>query len=173
LIFLQVNLYSIFWLQESNNRGIDLYIATIDDFVQVPMQVVKYYQYLKGEHAGTGREKEELLLCAAQRLAERTGDPKVLNIAMAKLLGADLFYTCEPHLASEVFDSQKHKADVPLGFEGKSYRLDKVNFFRSWIATRSATAYHVSCSLPDVVEELSFEMQVDQAPNNLGTTVDV
>jgi hypothetical protein len=47
---------------------------------------------------------------------------------MAKLLGAELFYTHAPHMA---------------------------------------------CSLPDVVEEVSPELQEDQAPNNLGTTRDV
>jgi hypothetical protein len=70
-----------------------------------------------------------LQLRTAQRIVERTGDPKVLNVAMAKLPGAELFCTREPHLASEeVFGSQKRKADVPLGFEGESYRPDKVNF---------------------------------------------
>jgi hypothetical protein len=93
---------------------------------------------------------------------------------MAKLLGAELFYTCEPHLASdEVFSSQKRKADIPLGFEGESHRPDKVNFSRPRIATRSSKANHTSCSLPNVVEELSLELQEDQAPNNLGTVGDV
>jgi hypothetical protein len=50
---------------------------------------------------------------------------------MAKLHGADLFYTRDPHLASEeVFGSHKCKADVPLGFEGECHRPDKVNFSR-------------------------------------------
>jgi hypothetical protein len=93
---------------------------------------------------------------------------------MAKLLGAELFCTREPHLASEeVFGSQKRKADIPLGFEGKSHRPDKVNFSRPQIATKSMRANHANCSLPDVVEELSPELQEDQAPNNLGTAGDV
>jgi hypothetical protein len=78
---------------------------------------------------------------------------------MAKLLGAELFYTREPHMAGkEVFGSQKQKADIPLGFEGKSHRPDKVNFSRPRIATRSSRANHASCSLPDVVKELSPEL---------------
>jgi hypothetical protein len=78
---------------------------------------------------------------------------------MAKLLGAELFCTRAPHMAGkEVFGSQKRKANVPLGFEGESYRLDKVNFSRPRIATRSSRANHASCSLPDVVEEVSLEM---------------
>jgi hypothetical protein len=50
---------------------------------------------------------------------------------MAKLPGADQFCTREPHLVGEeVFGFQKRKADVPLDFEGESYRPDKVNFSR-------------------------------------------
>jgi hypothetical protein len=73
----------------------------------------------------------------------------------------------------EVFGSQKRKVDVYLGFGGESYRPNKVNFFRPRIATRSSRVNYASCSLPDVVEELSPKLQEDQAPNNLGTTVDV
>jgi hypothetical protein len=100
--------------------------------------------------------------------------PQVLNIAMAKLPGAELFCTRAPHMAGEeVFGSHKRKADVPLDFEGESHRPDKVNFSRPRIATRSSRANHVSCSLPSVVEEVSPELQEDQAHNNLGTAGDV
>jgi hypothetical protein len=151
-----------------------LYIATVDDFIRALIQVVRYYQYLKGDRASTSPGKEELQLCAAQCIAERTGDPKVLNVAMAKLLGVELFYIREPHMAGEeVIGFQKRKADVPLDFEGESHRPDKVNFSSPRIATRSSRANHVSCNLPDVVEELSPKLQEDQAPNNLGTMVDV
>ena len=119
------------WNQQSGNRGSDLYIPTVDDFIRALMQVVRYYQYLKGDRAGTGPVKKELQLCAVQRTAERTGDPKVLNVAMAKLLGAEIFCTLAPHMAGEeVFGSQKQKVDVPVGFEGKSHRPDKINFSR-------------------------------------------
>jgi hypothetical protein len=84
---------------------------------------------------------------------------------MAKLLGAELFYTHAPHMVGEeVFGSQKRKADVPLGFEGESYRPDKVNFSRPRIATRSSRANHASSSLPDVVEEVSPELQKTKPP---------
>ena len=138
------------------------------------MQVFRYYQYLKDDCVGTGPGKEELQLCIAQRRAKRTGDLKILNVAIANLPRADLFCTCEPHLAGkEVFGSQKRKANVPFGFEGKSQRPDKVNFSRPWIATKLSRANHASCSLPDVVEELSLELQEDQAPNNQGTMSNV
>jgi hypothetical protein len=93
---------------------------------------------------------------------------------MAKLPGVKFFCTCAPHMAGEeVFGSQKRKADVPLGFEGESYRPDKVNFSRPQIAIRLSRANHASCSLPDVVVEVSPKLQEDQAPNNLGTSGDV
>ena len=138
------------------------------------MQIVRYYQYLKGDWVGTGHGKEELQLCTAQCTIERTRDPKVLNVAMAKLPRAELFCTREPHMAGEeVFGSQKQKANVPLGFEGKSHQPDKVNCSRPRIATRSSRAKHASCSLPNVVEELSPKLQEDQALNNQGTTSNV
>ena len=53
------------WLQQSGNRGNDLYVATVDDLLKAFMQMVRYYQFLKGKHAGTGPGKEELLLRVA------------------------------------------------------------------------------------------------------------
>jgi len=50
------------WLQQSGNRGNDLYTATVDDFVRAFMQMVRYYQYLKDNGGGTGPGKEELRL---------------------------------------------------------------------------------------------------------------
>jgi hypothetical protein len=73
----------------------------------------------------------------------------------------------------EVFGSQKQKANIPLGFEGEIHQPNKLNFSRLRIATKSSRANHASCSLPDVVEEVSLELQEDQAPNNLGTTGDI
>jgi hypothetical protein len=93
---------------------------------------------------------------------------------MAKLPEAEFFCTRVPHMAGEeVFGFQKRKANVPLGFEGESHRSDKVNFSHPRIATRSSRANHASCNLPDVVKELSPELQEDQVPNNLGTAGDV
>ena len=84
--------------------------------------------------------------------------------------GIKLFCTRASHMAGkEVFGFQKRKADVLLGFENESHLLDKINFSRPWIATTSSRANHASCSLPNVVEELSPELQEDQASNILGT----
>jgi hypothetical protein len=72
-----------------------------------------------------------------------------------------------------VFGTQKWKADVPLSSKNEPYRPDKVNFSRPQIATRSNRANHASCSLSNMMEELSPELKEDQAPNNLGTMVTV
>jgi hypothetical protein len=157
------------WLQQSSNRGTDLYVAIINNFVWALIQVVRYYQYLKDEHADVGPGKEELFLRAAQHLAKRSEDPKVLSIGMTKLLRTDLLCTREPHLVGKgVFGSQMRKADITLGFEGKSYLQDKMNFSRLQIATMFAKADHASCSLADVAEELSPDLQEDHVLNNLG-----
>jgi hypothetical protein len=41
------------WLQQSDNRGIDLFADTYDDKIQVVMQMTKYRAYLKGKSFGT------------------------------------------------------------------------------------------------------------------------
>ena len=141
------------WLQQSGNRGNDLYVATVDDLVRAFMQMVRYYQFLKGENAGTGPGKEELLLRVAQRSTHRTGNPKVLADAISNIRGVQDFVTREPHLeGEEVFGSQKRKADMPLGCEHDSHRPDKVNFSRPRIRTRSAVA-STSTPAAAVIEE--------------------
>lgn len=126
------------WLQQSGNRGNDLYVATVDDFVRAFMQVVKYYQFLKGDHGGKGPGKEELRLRVAQRSAQRSGNPKVLNEAISRMPGAANFCTRDPHMEGlEVFGSRKRNADMPLGDEHESHRPDKVNYSHPRVTTRS------------------------------------
>ena len=48
------------WLQASGNNGDDLYVATVDDFVRGFLQVVNYYQFLKGDVGGICPTKKEL-----------------------------------------------------------------------------------------------------------------
>ena len=141
------------WLQQSGNRGNDLYVATVDDLVRAFMQMVRYYQFLKGENAGTRPGKEELLFRVAQRSTHRTGNPKVLADAISNIRGVQDFVTREPHLeGEEVFGSQKWKADMPLGCEHDSHRPDKVNFSRPRVRTRSAIA-STSTPAAAVIEE--------------------
>ena len=74
------------WLQQSGNRGNDLYVAIVDDLVRAFMQMVRYYQFLKGHHVGSGPGKEELLR-VAQRSAHRIGNPRVLAEAISNIQG--------------------------------------------------------------------------------------
>jgi hypothetical protein len=53
------------WLQQSNNRGNDLFAATCDDKIRAVMQMTNYRAYLKGKSSGTGPTKQELKLRAA------------------------------------------------------------------------------------------------------------
>jgi hypothetical protein len=154
------------WLQESSNRGNDLYVASVDDFIRALIQVSRYYQFLKGEYARTGPGKEELMLRVAQRSALRSGNPKALNVTMAKMLGVEEFCTREPHFEDEeVFGSQKSKADILLGSEHESHRPDRVNFSRPRVRTRSTAAADASCSLSDIPEEPSTDLQEHPIPN--------
>jgi hypothetical protein len=154
------------WLQESGNRGNDLYVASVDDFIRALIQVSRYYQFLKGEYAGTGPGKKELMLRVAQRLALWSGNPKALNLAMAKMLGVEEFCTREPHFeGEEVFGSQKHKVDISLGSEHESHKPDRVNFSHPRVRTRSTAAAGASCSLSDIPEEPSIDLQEHPIPN--------
>ena len=68
--------------------------------------MVRYYQYLKGNHAGIGPGKEELLLRVAQCSTERTRNPRALTEAISSIPGVEEFFNREPHLEDEeVFGS--------------------------------------------------------------------
>ena len=149
------------WLQQLGNRENDLYVATVDDLVRAFMQMVRYYQFLKGEHAGTGPGKEELLR-VVQRSTHRTGNPKVLGDSISNIRGVQDFVTREPYLeGEEVFGSQKRKADMPLGCEHDSHRLDKVNFSRPRVRTRLLLAPTTTAAPAAIEEDISFSADVD------------
>jgi hypothetical protein len=106
------------------------------------------------------------MLRVAQRSALRSGNPKALNDAMATMHGAEEFCTWEPHFeGEEVFGSQKRKVNIPLGSEHESYRPDRVNFSRPRVRTRSTAATGASCSLSNVPEEPSPDLQEHPIPN--------
>ena len=86
------------------NKGGDLYVATVDDYIRAFLQVVAYYQFLKGGIGGDGPNKEELKFKGAQRRVQRTGDPTVLQKGLLDMPGGEEFCTRDPHLDSaEVF----------------------------------------------------------------------
>jgi hypothetical protein len=106
------------------------------------------------------------MLRIAQRSALWSGNPKALNVAMVKMPAAEEFCTREPHFeGEEVFGSQKHKADIPLGSEYESHELDRVNFFHPQFRTRSTAAAVINCSLNDIPEEPSTDLQEHPIPN--------
>jgi hypothetical protein len=103
------------WLQASDSKGGDLYVAIVDDYIRAFLLVVAYHQFLKGGAGGDGPSKEKLKLRCAQRRAQRTGDPAVLQKVLLDFEGMDEFCTRSPHLESaEVFGSQNRKPDTPL-----------------------------------------------------------
>jgi hypothetical protein len=50
------------WLQQSTKRGACLYVATLDDYVQVFKQLTLYYHFNQDGQLGQGPNKSELLL---------------------------------------------------------------------------------------------------------------
>jgi len=157
------------WLQQSRKRGNDLYVATVDDYVRAFMQMVQYYQFLKGDNLGTGPRKAELHLRVAQRYAQRTGNPKGLNDAMATVPGAGEYCTRNPHFeGEEVFGSQPRMPNLPPGSQHDSHRPDKVNFSRPRGATRTTRASASAPPLDPVCEDGSphdseTELQIPSA----------
>lgn len=123
------------WLQQSGNRGSDLYVATVDDYVRAFQQSTNYHAYLKGDQSGTGPHKDELKL----RAARRSGNPRTIAEAVSTYSGGDFLNTRIPHLeGEEIFGSSKRKLDLPPGSEHDSHRPDKVNYsFPRMMQTRS------------------------------------
>jgi hypothetical protein len=91
---------------------------------------------------------------------------------MAKMPGVEEFCTREPHFeGEEVFGSQKRKADIPLESEYESHRPNQVNFSHLRVKTRSTGAGGASCSLNDILKELSPDLQEHPIPiDNSGAT---
>ena len=117
------------WLQASGNKGGDLYVAAVDDYIKAFLQVVAYYQYLKDGVGGINPSKEELKFRCAQRRAQRTGDLGVLQFALLGMPGADEFCTRDPHHeGAEVFGSQKRKLDTSIGADEETHRPDIIHF---------------------------------------------
>ena len=84
---------------------------------------------------------------------------------MAKMHGAKEFCTWEPLFeGEEVFGSQKHKADIPLGSEHQSHKPNQVNFSHSQVNTRSTRTRGISCDLNNIPEELPPDLYEHPTP---------
>ena len=162
------------WLQAFGNKGGDLYIAVVDDYIRAFLQVVAYYQYLKGGVGGMGPSREELKLRSAQRraqhCAQRTGDPSVIQSALLGMPGADEFCTRDPHHeGAEVFGSQKQKPNTPIRADEDSHRPNTVNF--SWPRPpKWVTRSHAS-TLPTIVEGVEGSVEQVHASPPFGTDI--
>lgn len=114
----------------------------------------------------------------AQRLAQQTRNPKVLNAAIAKMSEMDKFCTCKPYLeGEEVFGFQKCKVDMHFGYEYNSHMHDKVNISYLQVCTRSTKTRGGSCSLNNIPQELSLDLQEDETrpdvPIELAISIDM
>ena len=158
------------WLQASGNKGGDLYVAAVDDYIRAFLQVVAYYQYLKGGVEGMGPSREELRLRSAQRRAHRTGDPGVIQSALLGMPRADDFCTRDPHHeGAEVFGSQKRKPDTPFGADDETHRPDTISFSRPPPLKRVTRAR--AATLPTIPEEVEPCMERIQPLPPVGTDI--
>ena len=62
------------WLQQSGNKMICLYEATVDDMIRAFMQIANYQTWLKWGFDGKGHDLTSLKLKAAVKC----GNPKIL-----------------------------------------------------------------------------------------------
>ena len=121
----------------SRNRGKNLFDATYDDSIRAWMQMTNYRAYLRGQASCLGPSKGELKL----RAVRRNRDPKKMAEALNTLLDVEDFGMRIPHLKDEeIFGSTKRKLSIPIGVDGDSHCLDKVNFSQLRVRTRSTTA---------------------------------
>ena len=158
------------WLQASGNKGGDLYVAAVDDYIQAFLQVVAYYQYLKGGVGGMGPSREELRLRSAQRRAHRTGDPGVIQSALLGMPRADDFCTRDPHHeGTEVFGSQKRKPDTPIRADDETHRPDTISFSKPPPLKRVTRAR--AATLPTIPEEVEPCMERIQPLPPVGTDI--
>ena len=139
------------WLQASGNKGGDSYIAVVDDYIRACLQVVAYYQYLKGGVENMGPSREELKLRSAQHCAQHIGDRGVIQSSLLGMPGADEFCTRDlHHERAEIFGSQNLKPNTSIGADEDSHRLDTVNF--SWPHPPKWVIRSHASSLPTIVE---------------------
>ncbi len=101
------------WSQVSGNKGRDLYVGAVDDYVRAFLQVLGCHQFNKGGASGSGPSVKELRerLDTVQRRANRSGNPSCVNKAAMDFLEAEAY--C-------IHDAYLEGAEVPIGAEDKS-----------------------------------------------------
>ena len=147
-----------------------MYIAAVDDYIRAFLQVVAYYQYLKGGIGSMGPSREELKLRSAQRRAQRIGDPSVIQSTLLSMLGVDKFCTRDPyHEGAKVFGSQKHKLNTPIGVDEDSHRPDTVNFSQPCPPKRVTRSY--ATTLSTIVQKVEGSVEQLHASPPSGTDI--
>ena len=117
-----------------------------------------------------GPSREELKLRSAQRRAQRTDDPEVIQSALLGMPGADDFCTGDPHYeGAEVFGSQKRKPDIPIRVDDKTHRSDTINFSQPHPLKRITKAR--AATLPTIVEEVEPCIEQIQFLPPVGTDI--
>ena len=112
---------------------------------------MRFHQYLKGNQLGNGLGKEKLLLKVAQCSNQHFENLKVPNDTMAKTPRIAKFCNHVLYMeGEEMFGSQKHKLDMPLGDKQKSHKPNQVNFTCLQVEIRSSRAQGASCSLANI-----------------------
>jgi hypothetical protein len=102
----------------------------VDDFVRALIQVSRYYQNLKGEHARVGPRKEELMLRVAQCFVQRSGNPKALNVAITKMHRVEEFCIQEPqYKVMKCLTLRSTKRIYPLDLNTSHTGLTKLTSF--------------------------------------------
>jgi hypothetical protein len=113
------------WLQQSGNKMIFLYEAIVDDMICAFMQIAYYRTWLKRGSNGKGSDLASLKL----KTVARCGDPKMLADAMKSYPRAEYVSIRDCALeGSELFNSTKHKLNLPPGADCDSHRPNKVNY---------------------------------------------
>lgn len=120
------------WMQQVGNKMTCLYEATMEDMIRAFMQIVNYRSWLKrgfnSEDPNSVLMKPKVVAQVWRSLATNGGHEILAGCWRPKQHGLCLG-------GSELFDSTKQKFNLPSGQDCKSHRLDKVNYFISWLNT--------------------------------------
>ena len=158
------------WLRASSNKGGDLYVANVDNYIRAFLQVVAYYQYLKGGIGRLSLSEEELRFRSTQCHAKQTGNPSKLKKALLDMPRVDEFCTRDPHYkGAEVFSSQERKLDMPIRPNNEIHKPDTFNFSCPFTSRRFTRA--CAASLPTIHEERSSVVTEVSLPSLVGVNI--
>ena len=124
------------WKQQSGDRGSDLYVATVDDFMRAFMQCSTYSQFLKRENIWNWTVQRGIELRWVQKSAAKRRISKPLHEAILKMPSGDEWCTRTPLLkGEEVFVFLKRKIDIAFGDERESHKPDEISILRARVQT--------------------------------------